>query len=257
MLSEKRIKQIKRLSHLEKVSGEPEFSRCRALICELSAIQTSGYVGEDSSGHPGEDSTEAEACKIRKTDDIVIAGAIGLKGTSLIAESVENKLTGWFPPHFMKSAKSLAEECSARSGIDALVKECHAMIEIGEGGIFRALSELWDLCGFGFEIEYDKVKVHQETIEICEYYDIDPWSLLSHGAYIIVTDNAYRTVRDLTDVGIMACVAGKMRSDKDKVILHREDRSLLNRPVEDGVISFIKKEYLTGNKEQLTDATEE
>lgn len=227
MLSEKKIKQIKRIYQLEKLSGEAGFECSRDLIDELAAF----------ADVPGCLSTEEE-CRIKREDDIVVVGTIALAGTSMIAGHAQKELAGYFPSHFLKSAMALREG-DIVDITEAAASE-HCVIPIVEGGMYRALSRLWDICGYGFEIDYDSVPVSQETIEICEYYDIDPWSLLSSDAFIVVTDNAYKTVRDFTGAGIPAVAVGTMRCDKDKVIRHAQDRSLLNRPGEDGVITYIK-----------------
>ena len=42
----------------------------------------------------------------------------------------------------------------------------------------------------GFEIAMGSISLKQETVEICEYYRLNPYQLTSAGSYLILTDEA-------------------------------------------------------------------
>lgn len=59
------------------------------------------------------------------------------------------------------------------------------MHDVTEGGIFGALWEMAEASGVGLDIDLKKIPIRQETIEICEVYDINPYLLISSGAMLI------------------------------------------------------------------------
>lgn len=62
------------------------------------------------------------------------------------------------------------------------------MHDLSQGGIFTALWEMAERAGVGLEVDLKRIPVKQETIELCEYFDINPYNLYSAGALLIGTD---------------------------------------------------------------------
>ena len=92
------------------------------------------------------------------------------------------------------------------------------MLEAGEGGIFNALWELYKMTGCGMEVDLLKLPITQQTIEICEFYDINPYMLFSEGVRIYVTDEEYKLIDKLGAFGINSYVIGRITDNADKVI---------------------------------------
>ena len=51
------------------------------------------------------------------------------------------------------------------------------MRQVGEGGIFAALYRLAKEADTGLVVDLKAMPVRQETIEICEYYKLNPYQL--------------------------------------------------------------------------------
>ena len=83
------------------------------------------------------------------------------------------------------------------------------------------------------EKDLKKIPVKQETIEICEYYDINPYYLYSAGAMLAGTDNGEALVAELAAAGIPAVVIGRVTDGKDRIIRNGEDVRFLDRPKQD------------------------
>ena len=49
-----------------------------------------------------------------------------------------------------------------------------AMHDVTEGGIYGALWELAEASGIGLVIDLKAIPIRQETVEICEYYRLNP-----------------------------------------------------------------------------------
>ncbi len=80
-------------------------------------------------------------------------------------------------------------------------------------------------------------------MEVCEFFGISPYEMLSGGSLLITTDNGEHLVRDLKEAGILAAVIGKITDNNDRVVINQEEKRFLDRPVSDE-FSKIKGENL-------------
>ena len=115
------------------------------------------------------------------------------------------------------------------------------MHDVTEGGIFGALWELAESSGVGLEIDLKRIPVRQETIEICEFFEINPYELISSGSLLMVTDDGPDLVRKLEQEGISAAVIGKIREGNDRVVINEEERRYLEPPKSDELYKCIWK----------------
>lgn len=166
--------------------------------------------------------------------ELVIAGSIALQGTLEILRYHEEALGKYYSTSFLRSIEGLSEFLLTESQAEIL-KDSNA-VEIwplGEGGIFAALWNLTDFLEMGMEIDLKLIPVFQETIELCEYYDINPYRLLSSGASILVCDHGGRTAAWLKERGIPCQVFGRVFKSSKRLIYNGENRSFLDRPQKD------------------------
>lgn len=70
----------------------------------------------------------------------------------------------------------------------------------------------------------------QETIELCEYFDINPYNLYSAGALLIGTDRPEMMVDALAKAGVEAAVIGRVTDENGRVIRNGEEMRFLDRP---------------------------
>lgn len=166
--------------------------------------------------------------------DIVLTKWIGLEGTSILAKEKKKELLSRFSENFIMQAQQFDQMLSVipeaavavRSGIGA-------MHDVTEGGIFGALWELAESSGVGLEIELKKIPVKQETVEICEFFGINPYELISSGSMLMAAVDGNRLVMDLKKAGIAACVIGKATEGNDRVLLNEDERRFLEPPKTD------------------------
>jgi hydrogenase maturation factor len=85
----------------------------------------------------------------------------------------------------------------------------------------------------GLEVDLKKIPVRQETIEICEYFDVNPYELYSAGALLIGTEHGESLVRELAQCQIPAVVIGQVTDQTGRVIRNGEDVRYLDRPKQD------------------------
>ena len=176
----------------------------------------------------------------RPGQDVVVSKWIGLEGTSIIAKEKETELLTRFPAHMIETAKrfdrylSIVPEAATagKSGVSA-------MHDVTEGGIFGALWELAERSGVGLEIDWKRIPVRQETIEICEFFEINPYELISSGSLLMVTDDGFGLVRELEAVHISAAVIGKVREGNDRIVINGGERRFLEPPKTDELYRVI------------------
>lgn len=167
----------------------------------------------------------------RPGQELVLTKWIALGGTAALAETFEEKLHGRYPFSLIDRAKEFEKLTSAARDARAISHFGAApMHALGQGGIFGALWEMAEHAGVGLEVDLKKIPVKQETIEICEFFDINPYELYSAGSLLVGTDRAEALVADLAGLGIPASVIGRVTDGNDRLIRNGEDCRFLDRP---------------------------
>ena len=172
--------------------------------------------------------------------DIVVSKWIGIEGTVILAKERERDLLGRYATTFIDRSKDLDAYISvlseaavaARSGVSA-------MHDITEGGIFGALWEMAEASGVGLEIDLKKIPVRQETIEICEFFGLNPYELISGGSMLMAAEDGNQLVHELEKAGIPAAVIGKAMAGNDRVLRNEEERRFLEPPKPDELYRVI------------------
>ena len=172
--------------------------------------------------------------------DIVVTKWIGLEGTSILAKEKQKELLERFSENFIFRAQKFDQMLSVIPEAATAVKSgVSAMHDITEGGIFGALWEMAEASCVGLEIEWKKIPVKQETIEICEFFGINPYELISSGSMLMAAEDGNRLVLDLKKAGIEAAVIGKATANNDRVLLNGEERRFLEPPKTDELYKVI------------------
>lgn len=167
-------------------------------------------------------------------DDVVVTKWIGIEGTSIIAKEKEAALFARFPRSFVEEAKGFDKLLSVVPEAAIAVKSgVSAMHDVTEGGIYGALWELAEASGIGLEIDLKAIPIRQETVEICEYYRLNPYQLISSGCMLMTSPDGRKLVRDLEEAGIHASLIGRCVDGRAKKILNGSDVSYLERPKTD------------------------
>ncbi len=176
----------------------------------------------------------------RPGDDILVSKWIGLEGTSIIAKEKETELLNRYPAALVKTAQEFDCYLSVLPEAAAAVKSgVSAMHDVTEGGIFGALWELAESSGVGLEIDLKKIPVKQETIEICEFFNINPYELISSGCMLMASPDGNMLVRELEKQGIHGAVIGKAVSGNDRILFNEEEKRFLEPPKTDELYKVV------------------
>lgn len=173
--------------------------------------------------------------------DIVVSKWIGVEGTTTLAREREAELLAKYPVRFIEEAKEFDRFLSVVPEAATAIKSgvC-AMHSVSEGGIFGALWEMAEGAGVGLEVDLKKIPVRQETIEVCEFFELNPYELASGGCLLMMADNGYDLVRALEGNHIPAVVIGKTTDNNDRVVINEEERRFLEPAKTDEIYKIIK-----------------
>ena len=160
--------------------------------------------------------------------DLVVTKWIALDGTSIAAKEKEEQLRTRFPGFLVEEAMAFDRYLSiipeaavaGKSGV-------WAMTDVTEGGIFGALWEMAESSGVGLEIDLKKLPIRQETVEICNFLDWNPYELISGGSLLIAAENGADLVRKLEAEKIPAAVVGRTTRGKDRIVKNGEEKRFL------------------------------
>ncbi len=172
--------------------------------------------------------------QIKPGQDVVVTKWIGLEATAILAKEREEELSARFPAGLVDVAKSFDRYLSvvkdARIAVSCGVTAMH---DITEGGVFGALWEMAGGAGVGLEVDMKKIPIRQETVEICEYFGLNPYQIMSSGSMMIVTDQGHELVRRLENEGIHGTVIGRTTDGNDRILRNGEDVRYLDKPQPD------------------------
>ncbi len=175
--------------------------------------------------------------------DIVLLKWIGLEGTFRVMREKEEELSKRFVPTFLNQIQMLEPEIFSEKAL-FLAKDfgVSAMHQITSGGILAALWEFAESSGVGMEVDLKKMSIKQETVEVCEYFHLNPYQLTSAGSILIATDRGEELVSKFAEEGIWATILGRTTVDKARVILGGEEKRFLDRPAADELLKIYNGE---------------
>lgn len=171
-------------------------------------------------------------------DAIVMTKDCGLYGTQQLLRTYEQELITRFSGFYIDEARRPEADIriKAEAEMAALDTEnvCY-MHDISFGGVYTALWQMSVRMKKGICVEHEKLPIRQETIEICEYFNLNPYMLEGTGALLIVCKDGKKLCRQYQEAGIRASVIGTVADNQDKVIIVGEDTRYLTYPQGDEI----------------------
>lgn len=170
--------------------------------------------------------------------DIVMTGYAGLSESIRLAEQYRESLLATLSPGFLERLREVPGEISAGGGEDVpgMPKGALCRIPVEEGGVFRALWYLADEMenilrrpAVGLAVELRSIPIRQETIEVCEILNKNPYQLPSGGWLFVFKEGQFLP---WTETGKRI---GTITEGKARCILEKEGIRYLEKPREDRI----------------------
>lgn len=179
--------------------------------------------------------------------DIVMTGFAGLRGSVTLACVKCDQLRSRYPESFLEEAKKqerliwqIPEAAPAGKSDDSgeysfADREITGMYPLSKGGVLAGLWHLGEAAGVGLRVYLEQIPIKQETVEICNFFDVNPYQMQSEGCALLLSENGGRLRLLLRERGIFSEVIGITTRDNDRVILHGEERQFLQKKYEDAM----------------------
>jgi hydrogenase expression/formation protein HypE len=158
-------------------------------------------------------------------DYIILTKWAGLEGTAILASEFEEQLIEALGASLVERAKGFIKDLSVvPEGRISAEYGVSAMHDVTEGGVLGALYELTEASKIGAELWFQEIPVREETMRICQHFQIDPFALISSGAMLIIANDGPGLVQALVKKGIPAKIIGKMtESGRNFRMVYRDE----------------------------------
>lgn len=186
--------------------------------------------------------------------DIVISKWIGLEGTAILADRHRERISERYPAWLSEEAADFRRYLSTvPEAAVALKSGVCAMHNLSEGGIFAGLWELAEGAGVGLNIDLKKLPIRQETVEVCNHLNVNPYELLSGGSLLMTAADGAALVAAFEEAGIPAAIVGRTTDGNDRIIRNEDEVRYLDRPHVDAIYEALRDALIdkeTGGKQE-------
>lgn len=180
---------------------------------------------------------------------LYMAGRAGFAGSAVLAENFREKLRERFPLSMIDAARMDPEDLFLfKKAAAALEAGAVFMKDVSRGGIFGALWEFAGKLQCGFEVDLKKIPIRQETIEICEYFDLNPYQLYGQGAILAAVpekdgERSCAEGRDLLRRAGFQRI-GRLSAGRAKIIRNGEEIRYLEKAQQDALNLLAEREQV-------------
>lgn len=174
--------------------------------------------------------------------ELLVTRWIGLGGTARIVREKEDVLLQKLPWALVREAKQFAQYEQIERELE-IVKayEKAEVLPLGMGGILTGLWQMADQAGLGLTADLRKIPIRQETIEVCELFDVNPYNLDSSGAILIGTDSAMALKEELEREKIPCTVIGRVQEGAERVLYNQEIKRYIEKPQKDEIYKIMER----------------
>lgn len=161
--------------------------------------------------------------------DIIVAGNIAAEECTKVTLSRRDELNTRLADWLLASVVKIGDALSVQEAANIARNKSIYMHDISSGGIFTALWEMGEYLDCGMEVDLHSIPVRQEIIEVCEFYELNPYEMDSAGSMLIVTEDSESILSELLAAGIRAARVGSITASKARIILSGEEKRFLDR----------------------------
>lgn len=186
---------------------------------------------------------------------VYIKGFVGNLGTKILIENKYDELSKYFNAEFLKKILNdinggvnppLFMSGSSVSDSDIETDAANIIVDrenITRGGLLTALWKICDRNKCGLRYTLSKVPILQGTIEISNYFDLNPYRLLTNNSEILLVDDSMED-DDINNNAAYGSLIGHITKDKKRVRIDNDIESFLTKDYKDEIdriiLGFIK-----------------
>lgn len=204
-------------------------------VIAVTGVGSADKIRENSEGKSCHDSREIRKDKPFRCMDIVMTKSAAIAASMLLASEYERTLSQRFTGEIIGAAKNFRNSLSVlpEAKIAWADRETIRMHDVSEGGVFGALWELAEAESAGLEVDLREIPIRQETVEICEFFDRNPYQIYSEGSLLILSGNGEALADKLESAGIPAKVIGRTTPGRDRILHNCGEIRYLDKPQQD------------------------
>ncbi len=203
--------------------------------------------------------------RVKPEQSILMVGTVALEATSMLVADYWEQLNTRYASGYLNKAKEISRDLSLHSvyhlfaacyGRKSYQADVQSWMDVSEeaypeilyihplstGGIFAGLWELGEGVGCGINVSLKSIPIQQETVEVCDYFDVNPYMTFSGGSVLVVTSQGEMLRDFLEKHGFSAIMIGQTTSQNDRIVMHENDIRYLTPPKGDDIY----KMYLYG-----------
>jgi len=159
-------------------------------------------------------------------NDIVMVGSIAADTAVNLIKTQRDRIKETLSDRFIDDAE---DKLSFINWTEEDIKSVNPdyYYKLADYGIFGGLWDYAEARSCGITIKLSDLAIYQETIEICEIFDINPYVCPSESVYLVSVKSAYDLISIFENRGIYATVIGKENNTKDRIIVNGDEKRFL------------------------------
>ena len=178
----------------------------------------------------------------RAGDKIIITKGPAIEASGIFASMFPTLIEKEFGFEFNQKAQqifykmSVVEDALTAVSVGIRDNGISAMHDATECGIWGGLYEIAKAANLGVRVEKEKILVEDCVMEICNYFNIDPYASISEGTLIITcrAHKADHVVKALSKKGIKSSIVGELiKPDEGMVLVSNGKEKKLEHPIVD------------------------
>lgn len=218
--------------NVEVIGGHTQVSSGVSRV--IASVTAFGTIPHDSKVFHTNDSDKGLQLKSlygKPGQDIVMTKWAGMSGSWILEQKYHHAFVQKYNTYIcdqineMKNGFSVCKE--ARIAHDLGI---HALFDLSEGGVFGGLWEAAQGAHAGLRVDLKSIPIRQETVELCDYIDVNPYLIPSVGSLLIAADHGDQLVNILRRHSIPAAVIGCFTDNNDRVIINDDEVRYLEPP---------------------------
>ena len=208
----------------------------------VAGVTALGALSDDGAWENG---SALRAARPKAGQDIVMTKWAGMSGTWLLEQHVHDAFVKKYNHYMSDCIIRLKDGFSCQKEAQlARAMGITAMWDLSESGVFGGLWEAAAAGNTGFFAELKKIPIKQESVELCDFVDVNPYLIPSLGSMVMACDHGELLVSALEAEGIPAAVIGRFTDSNDRVILNDGEVRYVDPPKG----SAVEKVFHRGNK---------